>query len=308
MLTSLISFATLAIGVLTQQQQSQQPLSAPTQVTKLTTGQFADYIPYIQFARAAYCNPNKIVGWKCGHACEAIPGFQPTLTGGDGDGTQFYFVGYWPAESAVVVAHQGTDPIELQSDLTDLAIDQGELHSDLFPGVPAGVMVHTGFSAEHRKTAHPILAEVKRLMKLYASKKVILTGHSLGGALSEIECMYMKLNLPADTIVKGVTFGTPRVGNAAWAAFFDEQIPDFVRINNKHDLVPIVPGRALGFLHPHGEIHVQQDGTAVTCSGDDDATDPQCTVMNTPRLSNGNILDHLGPYQGIFIGTLFCTE
>jgi hypothetical protein len=78
----------------------------------------------------------------------------------------------------------------------------------------------------------------------------------------------MKLNLPAGTTVRGVTFGTPRVGNVAWATFFDSQVSQFTRMNNKRDPVPIVPGRLLGFRHPHLEIHIEPDGTAVVCPGE----------------------------------------
>jgi hypothetical protein len=35
-------------------------------VKPLSGNQYAEFIPYIEFARAAYCTPNKIVGWKCG--------------------------------------------------------------------------------------------------------------------------------------------------------------------------------------------------------------------------------------------------
>ena len=79
--------------------------------------------------------------------------------------------------------------------------------------------------------------------------------------------MFMKLNLPAGTTVRGVTFGTPRVGNEAWAGFFDSQIADFTRMNNRRDPVPIVPGRLLGFRHPRGEVHIQLNGSAVACPG-----------------------------------------
>ncbi len=80
----------------------------------------------------------------------------------------------------------------------------------------------------------------------------------------------MKLNLPAGTNVRGVTFGTPRVGNEDWSAFFDSQVPDFKRVNNMLDPVPIVPGRfgGLGFRHPSGEIHIQADGSVVVCPGE----------------------------------------
>jgi hypothetical protein len=79
--------------------------------------------------------------------------------------------------------------------------------------------------------------------------------------------MVMKLNLPAGTTVRGVTFGTPRVGNEAWASFFDSQVADFTRMNNRRDPVPIVPGRLLGFRHPRGEIHIELDGRVVACPG-----------------------------------------
>ena len=85
------------------------------------------------------------------------------------------------------------------------------------------------------------------------------------------------------------------------------QVPDFKRVNNEKDPIPIVPGRFLGFQHPHGEIHIIQPGEAVSCPGDDDATDAQCTIETVPNITEGNILDHLGPYEGIYIGTIFCT-
>jgi hypothetical protein len=78
----------------------------------------------------------------------------------------------------------------------------------------------------------------------------------------------MKLNLPVGTTIRGVTFGTPRVGNRAWSTFFDSQISAFIRMNNKRDPVPIVPGRLLGFRHPRREIHIELDGHAVACPGE----------------------------------------
>ena len=78
------------------------------EMTLLTSDQLTEFIPYTEFARAAYCAPNRIAEWQCGGkfspyhfkclnrftdptegACRALPSFVPTLTGGDGDGTQF---------------------------------------------------------------------------------------------------------------------------------------------------------------------------------------------------------------------------
>jgi len=77
------------------------------------------------------------------------------------------------------------------------------------------------------------------------------------------------------------------------------------------DVIPILPGRFLGFAHPHGEVHIISPGNAVacsgkranvfkqwalkfnSCSGDDDATDPQCQIESVPNIFQGNILDHV---------------
>ncbi|KAN0118544.1 Alpha/Beta hydrolase fold [Russula decolorans] len=322
-----IPIASLGAGLLSG---LQNPFNiSHTTVTKLNYTRLDTYTPYIEFARAAYCDPNKIAGWKCGgfevDACHSLPGFIPTLTGGDGDGMQFFYVGYWPTESAVVVAHQGTNPHEMHvpltlktlattyrvlhrlAVLTDLRFHFMALDPVLFPGIPRGIKVHSGFAIEHKKTANQILTEVERLMGEHSSTHVILIGHSLGGGIAELDTLFMTLNLPEGTTIRGVTFGTPRVGNKAWATFFDSQVSNFTRVNNKRDPVPVVPGRLLGFRHVATEIHIQPDGKAVICPGPDDGVDPQCSDKTVPDIIKGDVDDHSGPYNGILIGTQDCT-
>ncbi|KAI0632143.1 alpha/beta-hydrolase [Trametes polyzona] len=284
-------------------------LAAPTSkraVTALSSSQLASFAPFTQFARAAYCPSDKIKNWKCGQACDALPGFQPTLTGGDGNGVQLSFVGYWPQGNTVVVAHQGTDPVKFKSALTDIDFFFDDLDTKLFPGVKDDVQVHNGFAEAHASTASTILAEVKKLISQKGAKQVTVIGHSLGGAISELDSLFFTMQLPSDIHVKAVTYGTPRVGNKAFASLIDSKVPDFVRINNEKDLIPIVPGRFLGFQHPHGEIHITSPGKAVSCSGNDNADDDSCTIKTVPNILAGDILDHLGPYEGIHIGTIFC--
>lgn len=272
-------------------------------VTQMSSAQLANLAPYTEFARAAYCPPITVTGWKCGQACKAVPGFEVSLVGGNDDSIQYYYVGYWPTEKTVVVAHEGTDPTKLMADLTDANIFMERLDPMLFPGVDKSVEVHSGFANEHALTASIILKEVKSLISQYSARSVTLVGHSLGGALAEIDCVFMALNLPSSIAIKGVTYGTPRVGNTAWATLFDSLISDFQRINNKKDIVPIVPWRFMGFSHVHGEVHILSDGNTVQCPGDDDATDDRCTIKSVPDIFVGDVLDHLGPYQGIYLGT-----
>jgi len=58
--------------------------------------------------------------------------------------------------------------------LTDLHFHSVALDPVLFPDIPSGVKVHSGFAIEHKKTANQILAEVERLMDVYSSTHVVL--------------------------------------------------------------------------------------------------------------------------------------
>jgi hypothetical protein len=59
-----IPIASLGAGLLSG---LQNPFNiSHTTVTKLNYTRLDTYTPYIEFARAAYCDPNKIAGWKCG--------------------------------------------------------------------------------------------------------------------------------------------------------------------------------------------------------------------------------------------------
>jgi len=82
------------------------------------------------------------------------------------------FVGYWPTQNTVVVAHEGTDPTQLVSILTDVNILQDTLDTNLFPGVSSSVLVHDGFRNAHALTAAKILAEVKNLMASQGTQSV----------------------------------------------------------------------------------------------------------------------------------------
>ncbi|KAL1745053.1 Alpha/Beta hydrolase protein, partial [Schizophyllum fasciatum] len=217
------------------------------------------------------------------------------------------YVGYWAAHNTVIVGHEGTDPTRLLADLTDIRLLQGWLSPSLFPGAGLSPLVHVGFRDEHARTARTILAEVTALMGAANTTKVAVVGHSLGGALAELDAVYLALNLPRtlaaagtevglNVSVRAVTFGKPRVGNAAWAALVDKHV----------NVVPIVPPRALNYLHPRGEVHLLGPGDAVACPGNDDADDPQCQIKSVPSVFNGSVMDHLGPYEGIMIGTTSC--
>jgi len=233
-------------------------------ITTLSSAQVSVFKPYSFYASTAYCNPSTTINWSCGANCNANPGFKPIASGGDGSGTQFWYVGYDPTLKTIIVAHQGTDTSQLEADLTDADFFLESLDSTLFPGVSSSVEAHNGFAAEQAKTASSVLAAVQKGMSQFGATKVTIVGHSLGAAISLIDSVYLPLHLPSGTTFQTVTYGLPRVGNQAFADYVDAH-QHLTHINNKKDPIPIVPGRFLGFHHPAGEVHIMDDNSWVSC-------------------------------------------
>jgi predicted lipase len=178
------------------------------------------------------------------------------------------------------------------------------LDSTLFPGLSSSILVHKGFANEHAKTAQTILAAVLTLLSQHSASSIVVAGHSLGAALALLELVYLPLHVPTGTRVSAFTYGMPRVGNGPFANYVDAAYNgNLTHINNKEDVVPIVPGKFLGYVHPSGEVHIQDSGSWVACSGQDNPSN-LCIVGDVPSVFQGDISDHDGPYDdGIVMGS-----
>ncbi|EUC63681.1 lipase [Rhizoctonia solani AG-3 Rhs1AP] len=292
--------------------------------TTLSATEIDSYKIYAQFAQVGYCPPSKTANWTCGESCNAIPDFTPYATGGDGGSVPHWYVGYHAGSHSVVVSNQGSDFDQFEAVLVNAEIFQKNLDATLFPGISENVKAHSGKSKQPRITqkaqswtfsvgfidaqatsAAAKLAAVQLAMASSGTSSVTLTGHSLGGAISLLDSLYLSLNLPSATI-KTVTHGMPRVGNREFADLVDSKIPDLSRITNMQDLVPILPGRLFGYAHPSGEKHIVSAGSWVACAGHDN-TDDSCITGTVRTIFNGRSEDHTGPYEGVSIGARYCT-
>ncbi|KAF9466209.1 lipase [Collybia nuda] len=273
------------------------PLVPRQSITTLTAAQVAAFRPYTWYASTAGCNPANTLAWNCGTNCNANPTFKPVASGGDGSSTQFWYVGYDPALKTVVVGYQGTDVSKILPVLTDADFFLETLSTSLFPGISSSIEVHNGFRDAQARSAAAVLAAVQSAMSKNGATKVTIVGHSLGGAIALITSVYLPLHLPASTTFQTFTYGMPRVGNQAFADYVDSHL-HLAHVNNQDDIVPIVPGRFLGFHHPRGEKHILNSNAWVDCPGQDN-TDSQCTIGYVPNIFSGETGDHSGPYDGI---------
>lgn len=80
------------------------------------------------------------------------------------------------------------------------------------------------------------------------------------------------------------TFGQPRVGNQAFASFYQSQVANTFRVINYADMVPHVPPNALSFKHGGHEIWYNPRGMKAykTCASED----PSCAdSISTTNMS-----------------------
>ncbi|KAH9017205.1 lipase class 3 family protein [Lactarius pseudohatsudake] len=272
-------------------------------ITSLSTSQISPFAPFTHFASTAYCKPSTTLNWSCGANCQANPDFLPTASGGDGDATQFWYVGFSPSQNnTVIIAHQGTDTSKLLPILTDLNLLLAPLDTSLFPGIPSSVEAHDGFASQQARTASAILSAVQQTLSAHGTSSVTVVGHSLGAALALLDGLYLRLHLNATVKVRVIGYGMPRVGNQAFADWVDAHLSGQVtRINNREDAVPIVPDRLLGYRHASGEVHITDSGLWENCPGQDNPS-TLCSTGDVPTILEGNTNDHNGPYDGISMG------
>ncbi|MES9978796.1 MAG: lipase family protein, partial [Candidatus Thiodiazotropha sp. 6PLUC5] len=123
--------------------------------------------------------------------------------------------------------------------------------------VPDEVWVESGFNDIYRGEYGVVSSMQQQLFalidKYLASSKpvseVYITGHSLGGALSQLFMLDLALSRPEVT-GENINFASPRVGNGAFVDFYRTQTPDTnLRVVNFHDAVPNMPPEELGFKH-----------------------------------------------------------
>lgn len=256
---------------------------------------FAQYDPNLAmtslwYSKTAYCDASDISSWSC-PTCSHFPGFQ--LQGVYKNGT-FDAQGYTgvAADGTIVVAFRGSSNIP--NWIADLS----------FKLVPysacTGCKVHWGFYQVYLELANSILSDVRQLVAANPSATVLVTGHSLGAAVSMHAAVDI-MNKIAPSSLTLYNFGEPRVGNpafAAWAASVLPQGKQF-RVTHEADPVPHLPPMSWGFLHCPHELWYNNDGDSSysDCNDSPSAEDPNCSDSTIPI----NIADHL-LYLGVCTG------
>ncbi|KAL9555124.1 hypothetical protein MBANPS3_002489 [Mucor bainieri] len=226
-----------------------------------STAQISEFKKYAGIASTAYCRSVVPLNqWSCTNCLKFVPDgkliktFTSLITDTNG------FVLRSDAQKTIYVVFRGTNSI--RSAITDLVFD-------LTNYTPvSGAKVHTGFYASYKAVVSDYFPAVQSQLTAYPGYKVIVTGHSLGGAqallagmdLFQRESRLNKNNLAIYTV------GCPRVGNPAFAYYVDSTGITFSRSVNNRDIVPHVPPQAWGFLHPGVEAWARSSSNVQICT------------------------------------------
>lgn len=178
-----------------------------------------------------------------------------------GEGTQVLLV---DAPDCLFVAFRGTELDEVADIITDIKI---ELVKPAW--AEPGVEVHKGFLEALDSTwdlIEPAMAE-----STDQGKRIVLCGHSLGGALAVLSAHRLLIDGLKVNTAKRVpqlgplyTFGQPRVGNLAFANELEQLIgAQYYRSVNNRDAVPLVPPPNMGYAHAGSVLYFNEFGSFI---------------------------------------------
>jgi pimeloyl-ACP methyl ester carboxylesterase len=119
----------------------------------------------------------------------------------------------------------------------------------------SGCKVHRGFWNSWTEARDGVLAAVKSAAAVNPGYKLVVVGHSLGGAIGTLATAELR---KSGCDVALYTFGSPRVGNNAFSSYVSKQNGGNYRITHYNDIVPRLPTLVQGYVHVTPEYYISK--------------------------------------------------
>jgi hypothetical protein len=214
-----------------------------------------------RYSALSYCPSIALKYWRCGALCsdkyyklDIINYYQELISGST------VFLGYHNSSNTIVVSYRGSRNIQNWVNNMNINLIQAEEWEG---------KVHEGFYNIYKGLKLKVLSNIENLIKekKFENAKVLIVGHSLGGALASylnldvINLLNTKLsNFTVPVSLN--TFGSPRIGDGKFSDYYYEKVFNYnakkglnlglLRVVNNNDIVPNLPYLSNGFVHiPH---------------------------------------------------------
>ncbi|KAG2235795.1 hypothetical protein INT48_001021 [Thamnidium elegans] len=268
------------------------PSISSSSVIIASTAQIKDFTLYAGLAAMPYCRDVVPLGnWKCKNCLKYVPDGKLLVTFSSILADTNGFVLRSDVQKTIHLVFRGTNSI--RSAITDLVFTQMN-----YPPV-SGAKVHTGFYASFKEVLSSYFPVVQAQLTAYPSYKVVISGHSLGGAQALLAGMdlYQRDKRFTPKNLSIYTVGCPRVGNPSFAYYVDSTGIPFSRSVNDRDIVPHLPPQAFGFLHPGVESWIKSSSNVRICTSNIE-TD-SCSNSIVPFTSFTDHLSYYGINEGL---------
>lgn len=281
---------------------------APIWTPDLSPEDLDRYKRMAKWSAASYCSQDSLLSWSCGPRCEGSTAdthvavyFKSSIT--DTVGFIAVYTDTVSMEDQIIISFRGS--VSFENWIQDLRFVK---EPSPWPDKEnPGARVHTGFLDSYSDIATTVRSSVMVLAKRYTDARIIVTGHSLGGAVATLCAADLKFHLGWSTKIELVTFHSPRVGNLGFASFMahifamskvDPTVGDYMmrRFTNRDDPLCHLPPSWLEFLHISQECWVDFENKTKACDPDI-VEDPNCS--NSVLLPD-NVESHFYIWNVIF--------
>ena len=195
------------------------------------------------YSDITHCSDTQIISWQCDQLTSEVFAQNPSPFDNPERKTAG-FMAFNPSLNAIVIAFRGSENI--QNWITNLDFIRTDYDQCY------GCSVHKGFLKAYRDISSTVELMYINFKAQFPDARLIVTGHSLGGALAILCAIRFKESAVDVDLV--YTFGQPRVGNKAFADYYTASLPNTFRLINYADTVVHSPPKAFGFLHHGNEV------------------------------------------------------
>ncbi|CAO3614382.1 unnamed protein product [Mucor hiemalis] len=235
--------------------------AASNSIVTASSAQIVDFKFHAAVASTAYCDTVVPKGnWGCTNCKAYLPDGKLVVTFSTKSNDIGGFILRSDAKKTIYLVFRGTN--SYTNWIVNLTFEFAEY------AAVKGAKVHKGFYRAYQEAIGYFFKDMQEQIKAYPGYKIVITGHSLGGAQAVLAGMdlYQRINTISADNLSIYTVGAPRIGNPEFAYYVDSTDIPISRSVHNRDIVPHVPPQSFGYLHPGVEAWDKSSGNIQICT------------------------------------------